>query len=221
MARSKTNRRPSVMLVGAMSLDGKISTRTGESQISSLRDLRRLHQERGRHSAVMIGVGTLIHDNPRLTVRHVKGKSPIRIIVDSTAKTSPNARVFSAGRSPVILAVTSRASKKRVERLREAGAYIIQAGKYEVNLRTLMGRLHQLGITSLLLEGGGELNWSMISNRLVDEVKLTVAPFIVGGRKATTLVDGEGFAKVDHATRLIPVSVKRQNEEVVLTYKVK
>jgi 2,5-diamino-6-(ribosylamino)-4(3H)-pyrimidinone 5'-phosphate reductase len=221
MARSTTSQRPSVTLVGAMSIDGKISTRTGESQISSPRDLRRLHQERSRHSAVMIGVGTLLHDNPLLTVRHIKGKSPIRIIVDSSAKTPPNARIFSAGSPPVIVAVTSRASKRRVEGLRQVGANIIQAGTKQVNLRILLTRLHQLGIKSILLEGGGTLNWSMLSNQLVDHVKLTVAPFMVGGSKATTLVDGKGFAKIDQAISFIPVSVKRQNEEIVITYKAK
>lgn len=221
MAPLRTNKRPLVTLIGAMSLDGKISTRTGESRISSWRDLRALHLMRSRHDAVMIGVGTLLHDNPLLTVRHVKGKSPIRIIVDSSARTPPSSRIFSKGGPPVIVAVTKRASKERVERLRQVGANVLLVGRDNVNLRTLLVRLHRLGIKRILLEGGGQMNWSMISNRLVDDIKLTVAPIIIGGSRATTLVDGEGVAKIEHAIKLIPVSARRQGKEIVLGYKVK
>jgi len=221
MVRLNTNPRPSVTLAGAMSLDGKISTRTGDSRISSLRDLRGLHKARRNHDAVMIGVGTLLHDNPRLTVRHVRGKNPIRIIVDSAARTPPNAHIFETGSPEVIVAVSNHASKERVNRLRRAGATVIMAGRYKVNLKTLLTRLRKLGIRSVLLEGGGTLNWSMISNHLVDKINLTVAPFIIGGNQATTLVDGEGVSTTDRALSFTPVSIKRQGEEIVLTYRVK
>lgn len=221
MAHWNPSPRPSVTLIGAMSLDGKISTRTGDSRISSSRDLKMLHQMRRNHDAIMIGIGTLLRDNPRLTVRHVKGKSPIRVIVDSTAKTPVNARILSTTPPSVIVAVTSRASKSRVERLRRAGATVIQAGRSHVDLNVLLKRLHQLGIRSVLLEGGGTLNWSMISNQLVDVIKVTVAPFIIGGGRATTLVNGEGVAKIDQAINLEPVSVRRRGGEITLTYKVK
>ena len=215
------NQRPSVTLAGAMSLDGKIATRTGDSGISSPRDLRALHKVRSTHDAVMIGVRTLLHDDPCLTVRHVKGKSPIRIIVDSAARTPPNARIFRPGSPRVIVAVSSHASKGRVDRLRQAGANVIPAGRNKVNLRTLLTHLHQLGIRSILLEGGGTLNWSMVSNQLVDNIKLTVAPFIIGGSQATTLVDGDGVSKINRAIKFTPVSVRRQGEEIVLSYRVK
>jgi 2,5-diamino-6-(ribosylamino)-4(3H)-pyrimidinone 5'-phosphate reductase len=221
MAHWNTSPRPSVTLIGAMSLDGKISTRTGDSRISSLRDLKALHKMRCDHDAVMIGVGTLLRDDPRLTVRHVKGKNPIRVIVDSAARTPLNTRILRTGHPGVIVAVSSRASKSRVDRLRRAGATVIQAGRSQVNLRVLLKRLHQLGVRSILLEGGGTLNWSMISNQLVDEIKITVAPFIIGGGRATTLVDGEGVAKIDQAINLAPVSVRQQDGEITLTYKVK
>ena len=119
------------------------------------------------------------------------------------------------------MAVSSHASKERVDRLRQAGANVIPAGRNKVNLRTLLSRLHQLGIRSVLLEGGGTLNWSMLSNRLVDDVVLTIAPFIIGGYRATTLVDGEGISKVNRAIRLTLVKSKRQNDEVVLSYRMR
>ena len=221
MARLSISQRPAVTLAGAMSLDGKISTRTGDSRISSPRDLRALHKVRSNHDAVMIGVGTQLHDNPALTVRYVRGKSPIRIIVDSAARTPPNARIFRTGSSKVIVAVSGHASKQRVDRLRRAGANVIRAGRYKVNLRTLLTRLHKLGIKSVLLEGGGTLNWSMVSSRLVDEMRLTIAPFIIGGSQATTLVDGEGVSKINRAINFTPVSIIRQGREIVLTVRVR
>ena len=204
-----------------MSLDGKISTRTGDSRISSRRDLRALHLMRSRHDAVMIGIGTLLQDNPLLTVRYVKGKSPIRIIVDSSARTPPSARIFSKRGPAVIVAVTKRAPKDHVKRLRQLGANVLLVGRNHINLITLLARLHRLGIKRILLEGGGRMNWSMVSNGLVDEIKITVAPIIIGGRQATTLVDGEGVSKIEDAIRLTPVSARRNGREIVLGYKVK
>ena len=119
------------------------------------------------------------------------------------------------------MAVSSHASKERVDRLRQAGANVIPVGRNKVNLRTLLTHLHQLGIRSILLEGGGTLNWSMVSNQLVDNIKLTVAPFIIGGSQATTLVDGDGVSKINRAIKFTPVSVRRQGEEIVLSYRVK
>jgi len=219
MARLNVNQRPLVTLAGAMSLDGKIATKAGDSKISSQRDLTNLHRARSNHDAMMIGIGTLLHDNPHLTVRHVKGKNLIRIIVDSAARTPPNANVFRTSPN-VIVAVSKRASNQRVRRLRQAGAKIIQTGGYKVNLKTLMTRLRQLGIRSILLEGGGTLNWSMISNQLVDQIIVTIAPFIIGGSNATTLVDGKGVSKINRAIRLTPVDLRRIGEEISLTYKV-
>jgi 2,5-diamino-6-(ribosylamino)-4(3H)-pyrimidinone 5'-phosphate reductase len=154
-------------------------------------------------------------------VRLVKGKSPLRIIVDGSARTPPNSRIFLDRDPGVIVAVTKGASKKRVDRLRQAGANVIRTGRDQVNLRALLSRLHSLGIRRILLEGGGKLNWSMISNGLVDNVRITIAPIVIGGKHATTLVDGEGVAKISHGTKLTPVSMRRQGKEIVISYKVK
>ena len=221
MAPSRINALPYVTLVGAMSVDGKISTRTGDSAISSSEDLKSLHRLRSRHDAVMIGVGTLIHDNPILTVRHVRGKSPIRVIVDDSAQTPPPSRMLIDHGPPVIVATARRAPRERVQKLRQAGATVLQLGRDHVSLRTLLIHLHHLGIRRILLEGGGKMNWSMISNRLVDTIKLTVPPIIIGGTCATTLVDGEGVAKINQAIRLTLLSTRRHGKDLVLSYKVK
>jgi 2,5-diamino-6-(ribosylamino)-4(3H)-pyrimidinone 5'-phosphate reductase len=203
-----------------MTVDGKIATRTGDSQISSMNDLKALHRLRSMNDAVMIGVGTLVHDNPRLTVRLVRGPSPIRVIVDGSARTPIYSRIFREGPG-VIVAVTYRASKRRIERLKQAGARIIRGGSTHVDLKNLLSRLHSLGINRVLLEGGGTLNWSMISEGLVDRIAVTVAPMIVGGRQATTLVDGEGVDNVDQAVNLTLTGARRRSDEIILTYKVR
>ncbi|MGA2785629.1 MAG: 2,5-diamino-6-(ribosylamino)-4(3H)-pyrimidinone 5'-phosphate reductase [Candidatus Bathyarchaeia archaeon] len=219
MALLRSKKRPFVTLVGAMTLDGKIASRTGDSRISSKEDLKTLHRLRSRNDAIMIGIGTLIQDDPRLTVRLVKGRNPIRVIVDRSARTPPNSRIFKKGPT-VIIAVTKNAPRKRVEALKRAGARILRTGNSQINLLTLLTRLYRLGIKRILLEGGGNLNWSMISNGLVDNITVTVAPMIIGGSHATTLVEGDGVTKVNQAINLALTEARRQRNEIVLTYKV-
>ncbi len=219
MARFRSKERPLVTLVGAMTLDGKIASRSGDSQISSNEDLRTLHRLRSKNDAVMIGIGTLLQDDPRLTVRLVNGRSPIRVIVDSSARTPPTSRIFKESPA-VIIAVTKGAPRRRVEALRRAGARILRVGNNQINLLTLLTRLYRLGIKRVLLEGGGNLNWSMISNGLIDNITVTVAPMIIGGSHATTLVEGVGVTRINQAINLILTGARRRNNEIVLTYKV-
>jgi len=202
-----------------MTLDGKIATRSGDSRISSQRDLQHLHRMRAQADAVMIGIGTLLKDDPLLTVRRVRGRTPVRVIIDNLGKTPPNSRIFSkAGR--IIIAVSDRAPATRVTKLRCAGAEVIHCGIERVNLSMLLSKLRSEGIRILLLEGGGGLNWSMLSRGLVDEVMITVAPIIAGGEKATTLVEGEGARDMNRVIKLLLKNVERVGKEILLTYKV-
>lgn len=210
--------RPYVILNAAMTLDGKIATRTGDSRISSTADLKRLHRMRSQVDAVMIGVGTQLRDNPRLTVRHTSGKNPIRIVVDSRARTPMKSRVFSGG-DPIV-AVSKSAPAFRIRRLEQEGANVIQCGKTRVDLRILLRRLWAMGIKRLLLEGGGKLNWSMLNARLVDEIRVTLAPLVVGGKRATTLADGVGVARMSRAIKLRLQGVTRHDGELLLNYEV-
>jgi len=218
---AKARKRPNVVLVAAMTLDGKIATRSGDSRISSSFDLKKLHRLRSRTDAVMIGRGTQLNDNPQLTVRHVKGRNPVRIVVDSLARTSPNSRILSRGNGNTIIAVSKRAPATRVDRLGLKGAKIIRCGNQRVDLRKLLTVLHKLGIRHLLLEGGGKLNWSMLTEKLVDEIQVTVVPHVVGGEKATTLVEGFGAARMSDAIKLSLLKVTRNRNELVLTYRVR
>jgi len=216
----KHNEKPHVTLIAAMTLDGKIASKSGDSRISSAEDLKELHRLRSHRDAVMIGIGTELNDNPRLTVRNVKGRSPIRIVVDNSARTIPNSRILSNEGPPVIIATSKKASKTKVQELRKAGAAVICCGTRRVDLRTLLGRLRRKGIKSILLEGGGNLNWSMLTNGLVDEMQITVAPLIIGGREATTLVEGQGIASIEQAIRLELTKRASRGDEIVLNYKV-
>jgi len=203
-----------------MTLDGKIATIAGDSRISCEEDLDRVHKLRASVDAVMVGVGTVLADNPSLTVRRTRGKSPTRVVIDSFAKTPPSAKVLD-NLAPTVIASTKSASKRRLQKLREAGAKIVVAGEKEVNLHRLLKELRSAGVRKLLLEGGSTLNWSMLKEGLVDEVQVAVAPRIVGGAAAKTLVGGAGFSEIRRGVWLELKRVKKVGKCLLLTYRVK
>ncbi len=211
--------RPYVILNAAMTLDGKIATVAGDSKISCDADLNRIHELRAGVDAVMIGVGTVLADNPSLTVRRARGKNPTRVIIDSQAKTPPDARVLD-GSAKTILATTRRAPRQRIERLRSAGAKVITCGVGKVDLQKLLEKLYAQGVRKLLLEGGSTLNWGMLERGLVDEMRVAVAPHIVGGAAARTLVGGAGFDRVSQGVKLRLRGTRRVGEDLLLTYEV-
>lgn len=212
--------RPYVILNAAMTLDGKIATVSGDSRISCEEDLDRVHKLRASVDAVMVGVGTVLADNPSLTVRRTRGKSPTRVVIDSFAKTPPSAKVLD-NLAPTVIASTKSAPKRRLQKLRAKGAKILVAGEKEVNLHRLLEKLHSAGVRKLLLEGGSTLNWGMLKKVLVDELQVAVAPRIVGGATAKTLVGGTGFGKVQRGVGLELKSVKKVGKCLLLTYRVK
>jgi 2,5-diamino-6-(ribosylamino)-4(3H)-pyrimidinone 5'-phosphate reductase len=206
-----------------MTIDGKIATNLGDSTISSKQDLRRLHRLRCSVDAIIIGISTVIIDNPRLTVRLVKrhGTTPVRIIVDSIGRIPLDSKILkSASKINTIVAVTNRASDERVDKIKSAGAIVIVAGTKTVDLNELFFILKKMGFNKILVEGGGELNWSILQLGIVNELMVTVAPRIVGGRTATTLVEGDGYERISDGIKMELIKVSRQNNgEVVLYYK--
>jgi 2,5-diamino-6-(ribosylamino)-4(3H)-pyrimidinone 5'-phosphate reductase len=206
-----------------MTIDGKIATNIGDSTISSKQDLRRLHRLRSSVDAIIIGISTVIVDNPRLTVRLVKrhGTTPVRIIVDSIGRIPLDSKILkSASKINTIVAVTRRASDERIDKIKNAGAIVIVAGTKTVDLKELFFILKKMGFNKILVEGGGELNWSILQLRIVNELMVTVAPIIVGGRTATTLVEGDGYERISDGIKMELIKVSRQNNgEVVLYYK--
>jgi len=212
--------RPYVILNAGMTLDGKIATCEGDSEISSEEDLRRVHRLRSEVDAIMVGANTALKDDPRLSVHRIKrkGRNPLRVVVDSRARIPLTARMFKE-EGETVVAVSLRADKARVERLREK-AEVMLCGSEKVNLRCLMRKLYDKGVRKLLLEGGGNLNWSMLKEGLVDEVRVAIAPCIVGGSRAVTLVEGEGFSKVSEGIKLELRRTRRLGRDLVLEYTV-
>lgn len=212
-----------VLINAAMTIDGKIATNLGDSTISSKQDLRRLHRLRCSVDAIIIGISTVIIDNPRLTVRLVKrhGTTPVRIIVDSIGRIPLDSKILkSASKITTIVAVTKRASDGTVDKIKSAGAIVIVAGTKTVDLKELFFILKKMGFNKILVEGGGELNWSILQLGIVNELMVTVAPRIVGGRTATTLVEGDGYERISDGIKMELIKMSRQNNgEVVLYYK--
>jgi len=216
------NSRPYVILNAAMSLDGKIATYTGDSRMSSPSDLRRVHRLRASVDGIMVGMRTLLRDDPKLTVKFARGRKPHRIIVDSNAQTPLTSYVVRTAREiPTIVAVTSRAPKNRIEILEQRGVRVFVCGKGPlVSVKILLQTLRNLGIRKILLEGGGALNWSMLSSGLVDEVSVAITSRILGGEKAVSLVEGKGVALVKDAVKLKLLRTSKYGPDLVVHFKV-
>ncbi|MCC8027208.1 MAG: bifunctional diaminohydroxyphosphoribosylaminopyrimidine deaminase/5-amino-6-(5-phosphoribosylamino)uracil reductase RibD [Clostridium sp.] len=197
--------RPYVVMKYAMTMDGKIATRTGQSQwITGENARRRVHEDRHRYSAIMAGVGTVLQDNPSLTCRMEHGVNPVRIICDSRLRTPVDAEVVLTARSvPTILATCCR-EEGRYKPYVNAGCRILPLPSTEggVDLKELTNRLGREGIDSILLEGGGTLNWSSLESGIVSRVQAYIAPKIFGGGAAKSPVGGLGTACPDHGFRL-------------------
>src|SRR5947208_13867733 len=216
------NSRPYVVLNAAMSLDGKIATYTGDSRMSSPSDLRRVHRLRASVDGIMVGMRTLPRDDPKLTVKFAKDRKPYRIIVDSNAQTPLTSYVVRTAREiPTIVAVTSRAPKNRIEILEKRGVKVFVCGKGPlVSVKILLQTLRKLGIRKILLEGGGALNWSMLSSGLVDEISVSITSRILGGEKAVSLVEGKGVALVKDAVKLKLLRASKYGPDLVVHFKV-
>lgn len=216
--------KPYVILSAAMTLDGKIATKTGSSEISGEKDLERVHKLRSDMDAIMVGIGTVLVDDPRLTVHKVPAKkedNPIRVIVDSKARTPLNSRILNAD-AKTIIAVGNNANPFKINNLSDKVDVLVTNGeKGEVNLMELMDYLKNIGVNSLMLEGGATLNFSMFNEGLIDEIRVCVAPMIAGGKFAKTLVDGEGFDKMKDAVKLSFKESYILDGDLVLIYLVK
>lgn len=213
MARSK----PYVILSAAMSIDGKIATHTGRSDLSSRKDLIRIHKLRTSVDAILVGKNTVNVDNPSLTVRRVKGRNPMRIILDPKACISLDSKIARTSKTvPTMIIVSDLASSKRAALLAMKGMQVIRCGKQKISLKRLLSILAKKGIKKILVEGGGTTNWHFLEERLVDEILVTITPYIVGGKESTSLVEGHGFSNMSHSFRL--KQIKRIGNEIVLRY---
>ncbi|MBS7625985.1 2,5-diamino-6-(ribosylamino)-4(3H)-pyrimidinone 5'-phosphate reductase [Candidatus Bathyarchaeota archaeon] len=207
--------RPYVIVGGFMTVDGKTAPASRKGRLftpmMSEELVKRLHMLRADVDAVLVGLGTVLEDDPKLTVRAVQGKNPIRIVLDSKATIPLDSEVLDVGEAPTIVAVCDNADAVRVDRLVWKGVEVIRCKcDGRIDLKLLLEELYRRGIRRMLVEGGSEVRWGIIREGLVDEVFIWIAPYIWGGRDAPTMVGGEGFQNIDSAFNL-----KLKNLEVV------
>ncbi|MFC5365901.1 2,5-diamino-6-(ribosylamino)-4(3H)-pyrimidinone 5'-phosphate reductase [Salinirubrum litoreum] len=218
-----------VVVNAAVSADGKLSSRRREQiAISGSADFDRVDRIRAAADAVLVGIGTVLADDPHLTLdeedrrvqrlRAGRSGNPARVVVDSRARTPPDARILDDEATTYVL-VAETAAEDRLAALREAGAAVIVAGEERVDLSAALAELASTGdVDRLMVEGGGEIIFSLFADDLVDELTLYVGSLVIGGRDAPTLADGEGF--VDDFPRLALTGVERLGDGVVLSYEV-
>lgn len=217
--------RPFVFLKLALSLDGRIATRTGHSRwITSEASRRRVHRLRDRVSAVMVGIGTVLADDPSLTTRLTgkRRRDPIRIVVDSALKTPENAALFNPSSAAGVI-IGCRKDPPAVARanLEKRGALIVPTSDAQrVDLKDLLSSLYGLGITSVLLEGGAELAWSALSAGVVDRCLFFYAPMVIGGTTARQGVGGMGIDRLEEAPRLVDVETSRIGRDILVSGRV-
>jgi len=211
--------RPHVIFSAAITLDGKLATRTGDSRLSSKKDKIRVHKLRSKVDAILIGKNTVEIDDPLLSVRNIRKKNPIRIILDSNATIRTNSKILrTCSRIPTIIAVSKKAPKKNLQKLEKFPVQVIVCGNYTVNIKKLLGILKKKGIKNILVEGGGTTNWAFVKGNLVDEAMITITPYLVGGINATTLVDGDGFSTIAKSVKLKLKNITKTKNEVILHY---
>ena len=220
-------RRPWVILKTAMTLDGKIATWSGDSRwITGTEARAYVHELRHRLMVVMIGIGTAVADDPLLNCR-IEGRGvrqPIRVIVDSNARLGLDSQIVkTAGKYHTIVAHTRFAAEERLEALKQAGVETLLCEEKEglVDVDNLLFLLGQTGVDSILLEGGGGLNYSFLAGGFTDEVYSFIAPQIVGGEKAKTPVEGVGIEKMADAVTLERTDVLCLGQDILVKLKVK
>lgn len=223
--------RPYVVINAAMSADGKLSTRERRQvKISGIQDFARVDRLKAGCDAVMVGIGTVLADDPSLTVKSEEcrrfrtdrgtDEHPVRIVVDSRARTPVTASILNKGPGKRVIAISKQADEKRVAELKPY-ATILESGETEVDLTQLMEQLGAMGIQRLMVEGGGTLIAGLISAGLVDEIYTYIGNIVIGGKDAPTLADGPGRVKETEFCRLDLIEVHRMDMGVLLHWKVR
>ena len=222
--------RPHVIVNVAMSADGKLSTRDRRQvKISGAEDFERVDRLKAGCDAVMVGIGTVLADDPSLTIksdelkreRLAQGRDehPIRVVVDSTARIPLTSSILTRGGGKRVIAVSQRADPVMVAGLKKM-ATVIVAGEQEVDLAALIDELGTLGVRQLVVEGGGTLIAGLFAAGLVDELYTFVGNIVIGGKDAPTLADGAGFVREAEFSRLTLVESTRIGNGILLHWNV-
>ncbi len=209
---------PFVTLKAAMSLDGKIAARTGDSKwISSIKSRKLAHELRASNDAVLVGINTVLTDDPRLTTRLVAGRDPLRVVLDPRLEVPLNARILGDGNA--VIAAIRGCSKEKKKKLLEKNVLVWEFSGKRIALKALLKKLARNNVCSVLVEGGGGANAGFIEENLVDEFVFIICPKLIGGKDALTPVEGMGVSKVRFAKQLVFEKIKRLGEDLVINAK--
>ena len=215
---------PFVTLKYAQTLDGRIATATGHSRwISSPESLRYAHRLRGAHDAILVGSGTVLLDDPELTVRLVKGRNPLRIVLDSRLRISLESRILqNQNQTRTMIVTTEKAAKGKLKRLKDMGIELLCTNttqKGEINLSDLFMKLGQKGVSSVLVEGGSSVITSVIRKGLADKLVVIIAPKIVG--KGIEGVGDLGITSMDQAMTLHQHKFRKLGQDILFEANIK
>ena len=208
--------RPHVVVNAAMSADGKIALPSREGvRISNDEDMKRVHELRAECDAILVGVGTVLMDDPKLTVKkeHARGPNPLRVVLDSDGTSPVNAAVFD-GSAATLVATNTSCTKTFLN------AEVVRCGEDQVDVPKLLEILSERGVKRLLVEGGSTVNWSFLRAGLADELVVFVGSMIIGGPSTPTLVGGEGAHSLDRAIRLRLKQATPLGDGVLIEYAV-
>jgi diaminohydroxyphosphoribosylaminopyrimidine deaminase/5-amino-6-(5-phosphoribosylamino)uracil reductase len=210
---------PFVILKVAATLDGKLATRNGESQwITGETSRRFVHRLRDQVDGVVVGIGTVLKDDPKLTARVRGGRDPYRIVFDSQLRIPENAKMVDLSPSKTIVATTEMASRDKIEQLQKKGVRILifdsKSGK--VDLKSALLKLGEMGMMSLLLEGGSQLSGSFLDQRLIDKILLFLSPKLIGDPEAPGIFGGLGVAHLKEAIPLRDLKVRKIGDDILV-----
>lgn len=217
-----TQKIPFISIKTAMTLDGKTASNIGDSKwITCEKSRRYVHNLRNTYSAILVGINTVIKDNPFLTSRLKNSSSPIRIIVDSHLRLPINSNVLNNldGFERCIIATLKSSDENKKDILKKTGAEIIETDELDgkVNLLQLFLTLGKMGIDSVLVEGGSEINYSVLENKLADKIYFFISPKIIGGNCSKTPVGGKGIELIKDSVQIINTSLKNFDNDILIT----
>jgi diaminohydroxyphosphoribosylaminopyrimidine deaminase/5-amino-6-(5-phosphoribosylamino)uracil reductase len=212
-------REPFVILKVATTLDGKIATKTGESQwISGEASRRFVHKLRDQVDGVVVGIGTILRDDPSLTARIKGGRDPYRIVFDSQLRIPENAKVVETFPSKTIVATTELAPRDKMERLKKKGVQVLifDSAEGRVDLRSCLHKVGEMGMMSLLVEGGAQINGSFLDQGSIDKILLFLSPKLIGDHQASGIFGGQGVAYLKEAISVRDLKVRRIGDDILL-----
>ncbi|MFC1708522.1 bifunctional diaminohydroxyphosphoribosylaminopyrimidine deaminase/5-amino-6-(5-phosphoribosylamino)uracil reductase RibD [Candidatus Omnitrophota bacterium] len=215
---------PYVTLKVAQSLDGKIATKTGDSKWITSKESRQFaHKIRNNFDAIMVGINTVLKDNPLLNPEKIiKGKRFYKIVLDTHLKVKPNMRIFNNSSDlPVIIATSNESLTSRVKKIKpliNKGAIIlgVEKDKSLLSVKDLLRKLAQLEITNILVEGGGRVAGSLLDQNLIDAVLFFISPKIIGGSESVSSIYGKGIRRIKQAKELKDVGIERLGEDLLI-----